>query len=160
MTLEKAKKEIIKVHEAIIEGRKSGDLTRANKIYESTRKKLKNGSFESELGFFLNHTANYNLNTEERYVKFKEYVEELTKKKGQTPHSVSSKTPVLINNDPSIVNKIKKYLAKYSLKDTVNLILETEKVNKKKVYDLCLKLKNEKNYTDYTNYINFTFIMH
>ena len=108
MTLEKAKKEIIKVHEAIIEGRKSGDLTRANKIYESTRKKLKTGTSDSELGFFLNHTANYNLNTEERYVKFKKYVEELTKKKGQTPHSVSSKTPVLINNDPSIVNKIKK----------------------------------------------------
>ena len=43
------------------------------------------------------------------------------------------------------MNKIKKYLKKYSLKDTVNLILETEKINKKKVYDLCLKTKNEKN---------------
>ena len=45
-----------------------------------------------------------------------------------------------------IVNKIKKYLKNYSLKDTVNLILETEKVNKKKIYDLCLKIKNEKNH--------------
>ena len=44
-----------------------------------------------------------------------------------------------------IVSKIKNYLKKYSLKDTVNLILETEKINKKKVYDLCLKIKNEKN---------------
>ncbi len=44
-----------------------------------------------------------------------------------------------------IVNKIKKYLNNYSLKDTVNLILETEKINKKKIYDLCLKIKNEKN---------------
>ena len=44
-----------------------------------------------------------------------------------------------------IVNKIKKYLKNYSLKDTVNLILETENINKKKVYDLCLKIKNEKN---------------
>ena len=43
------------------------------------------------------------------------------------------------------MSKIKKYLKKYSLKDTVNLILETEKVNKKKIYDLCLKIKNEKN---------------
>ncbi len=43
-----------------------------------------------------------------------------------------------------IVNKIKKYLKKYSLKDTVNLILETENINKKKVYNMCLKLKNEK----------------
>ena len=37
-----------------------------------------------------------------------------------------------------------KFLKKYSLKDTVSLILETEKVNKKKVYDICLKIKNEK----------------
>ena len=49
-------------------------------------------------------------------------------------------------NEEKIVNKIKKYLKKYSLKDTVELILETEKVNKKKVYDLCLKIKNEKNF--------------
>ena len=47
-------------------------------------------------------------------------------------------------DEEKIVNKIKKYLKKYSLKDTVNLILETEKINKKKVYDLCLKTKNEK----------------
>ena len=49
-------------------------------------------------------------------------------------------------DEEKIVNKIKKYLKKYSLKDTVNLILETEKINKKKIYNLCLKLKNEKNY--------------
>ena len=49
-------------------------------------------------------------------------------------------------DEEKIVNKIRIYLKKYSLKDTVNLILEIEKVNKKKVYDLCLKVKNEKNY--------------
>ena len=43
------------------------------------------------------------------------------------------------------MSKIKKYLKKYSLKDTVNLILENEKVNKNKIYNLCLKIKNEKN---------------
>ena len=43
-----------------------------------------------------------------------------------------------------IVNKIKKYLKKYTLKDTVDLILATEKINKKTVYNLCLKIKNEK----------------
>ena len=48
-------------------------------------------------------------------------------------------------NEEKIVNKAKKYLKKYSLKDTVNLILETEKINKKKAYNLCLKIKNEKN---------------
>jgi 16S rRNA (cytidine1402-2'-O)-methyltransferase len=45
-----------------------------------------------------------------------------------------------------IVNKAKKYLKKYSLKDTVDIILESEKVNKKEIYKLCLKVKNEKNY--------------
>ena len=45
-----------------------------------------------------------------------------------------------------IVNKIKKYLKKYSLKDTVDLILETEKINKNEIYKLCLSVKNEKNY--------------
>ena len=49
-------------------------------------------------------------------------------------------------NEEKIVNKAKKYLKKYSLKDTVNLILETEKINKKIIYKLCLKIKNEKNY--------------
>ena len=41
--------------------------------------------------------------------------------------------------------KAKKYLKKYSLKDTVELIFQSEKVNKKKIYQLCLKIKNEKN---------------
>tara|TARA_Y100000768_G_scaffold45143_1_gene29489 strand:+ start:1859 stop:2767 length:909 start_codon:yes stop_codon:yes gene_type:complete len=48
-------------------------------------------------------------------------------------------------NKEKIVNKAKKYLKKYSLKDTVDLILETEKINKKKAYDLCLEIKNEEN---------------
>tara|TARA_B100001057_G_scaffold275254_1_gene275487 strand:- start:2526 stop:3365 length:840 start_codon:yes stop_codon:yes gene_type:complete len=48
-------------------------------------------------------------------------------------------------DEKKIVYKIKKYLKKYSLKDTVNLILETEKINKKIIYKLCLKIKNEKN---------------
>ena len=44
-----------------------------------------------------------------------------------------------------IINKAKKYLKKYSLKDTVELISETENANKKNIYQLCLELKNEKN---------------
>ena len=47
-------------------------------------------------------------------------------------------------DEEKIVNKVKKYLKLYSLKDTVNLILETKKINKKKIYNLCLKIKNEK----------------
>ena len=53
---------------------------------------------------------------------------------------------IKIFNEEKIVNKVKKYLKKYSLKDTVDLIYETEKINKKKIYKLCLKIKNEKNF--------------
>ena len=53
-------------------------------------------------------------------------------RKGQTDKSI-------------IINKAKKFLKKYSLKDTVDLILETEKFKKKEIYQLCLKIKNEKN---------------
>ena len=56
--------------------------------------------------------------------------------------NISKKQPV---NEKKIVNKIKKYLKNYSLKDTVELILETENINKNKIYQLCLKVKNEKN---------------
>ena len=48
-------------------------------------------------------------------------------------------------DEEKIVNKVRKYLKKYSLKDSVELILETENINKKKIYDLCLKIKNEEN---------------
>ena len=44
-----------------------------------------------------------------------------------------------------IINKAKKYLKKYSLKDTVELILQTGKFKKKEIYEICLSLKNEKN---------------
>ncbi len=38
----------------------------------------------------------------------------------------------------------KKYLKKYSLKDTVDIIFHSEKISKKKIYQICLKIKNEK----------------
>ena len=56
-----------------------------------------------------------------------------------------NESKIRIFDEVKVVNKIKKYLKTYTLKDTVNLILETEDINKKKVYDLCLKVKNEKN---------------
>ena len=66
--------------------------------------------------------------------------------KGELTVVISEKkTLVKIFDEKKVVNKIKKYLKKYSLKDTVNLILETEKINKKKIYNLCSKIKNEKN---------------
>tara|TARA_B100000674_G_C37449816_1_gene737765 strand:- start:334 stop:657 length:324 start_codon:yes stop_codon:yes gene_type:complete len=42
-----------------------------------------------------------------------------------------------------IINKVKKYLKRYSIKDTVELISKTETINKKIIYNLCLKIKNE-----------------
>jgi 16S rRNA (cytidine1402-2'-O)-methyltransferase len=67
--------------------------------------------------------------------------------KGELTVVISEKnTDVKIFDKEKIVNKIKKYLKKYTLKDTVNLILETENINKKKIYELCLKIKNENNF--------------
>ena len=67
--------------------------------------------------------------------------------KGELTVVISEKnTDIEIFDEEKIVNKIKKYLKKYTLKDTVNLILETENINKKKIYELCLKVKNENNF--------------
>ena len=67
--------------------------------------------------------------------------------KGELTIVISEKnTKIKSFDEKKIVNKIKKYLKNYSLKDTVNMILETEKTNKNKIYNLCLKIKNEKNY--------------
>ena len=44
-----------------------------------------------------------------------------------------------------ITRKARNYLKKHSLKDTVDLIFQSEKISKKQIYQLCLKIKNEKN---------------
>ena len=67
--------------------------------------------------------------------------------KGELTIVVSEKnSSAKVFDEEKIVNKAKKYLKNYSLKDTVNMILETENINKKKIYNLCLKIKNEKIY--------------
>mgnify|MGYP006107091867 CR=1 FL=1 len=43
-----------------------------------------------------------------------------------------------------IFTEATKYLKKYSLKDVVELISKKEKISKKKVYEVCLKIKNDK----------------
>jgi 16S rRNA (cytidine1402-2'-O)-methyltransferase len=69
------------------------------------------------------------------------------KMKGELTVIISEKSDIKkVLNKEKIVNKAKKYLKRYSLKDTVDLILESEKINKKEIYKLCLKAKNEKNY--------------
>ena len=44
-----------------------------------------------------------------------------------------------------IYSEAKKYLKKYTLKDTVDILFEKENINKKEIYKLCLSIKNEKN---------------
>ena len=49
-------------------------------------------------------------------------------------------------DEDKIFKKAESYLKKYSLKDVVELLYETEKINKKKIYQICLDIKkNEKN---------------
>ena len=47
-------------------------------------------------------------------------------------------------DNQKIINMVKKNLKKYSIKDTVELISKSEKIKKKLIYNLCLKIKNEK----------------
>ena len=46
--------------------------------------------------------------------------------------------------DKEIINQAYQYLDKYSVKDVVELISKKEKISKKKIYDICLKIKNDK----------------
>tara|TARA_Y100000996_G_C22519083_1_gene641699 strand:- start:622 stop:1464 length:843 start_codon:yes stop_codon:yes gene_type:complete len=49
-------------------------------------------------------------------------------------------------DEKKIIQKAKIYLKKYSLKDVVELLFKTEKIKKKNIYQICLKLKkDEKN---------------
>ena len=49
-----------------------------------------------------------------------------------------------IKINEELISEAKKYMKKYSLKDVVELISKKEKISKKKVYDICLKIKNDK----------------
>ena len=64
--------------------------------------------------------------------------------KGELTVVISKKN---INNvsltNEKIILEAKKYLKKYTLKDVVELISKKEKISKKKVYEICLKLKND-----------------
>ncbi len=70
-----------------------------------------------------------------------------TSLKGELTIVISEKnTKDKILDENKIIKKAKLYLKKYSLKDVVELIFESEKINKKKIYQICLNIKkNEKN---------------
>ena len=66
--------------------------------------------------------------------------------KGELTIVISDKVHKSEKFDKLKISKMAKmFLKKYSLRDTVNLIMEKEKANKKKVYQICLNIKNEKN---------------
>ena len=82
---------------------------------------------------------------------YREDVDEInmftTSIKGELTVVISEKnTKDKFLNKDKVIAKAKKYLKKYSLKDVVELLFESEKINKKKIYQICLNLKkNEKN---------------
>ena len=66
--------------------------------------------------------------------------------KGELTVIISEKANESYKFDKLKVSKMATILLKkYSLRDTVNLIMEKEKTNKKKVYQICLNIKDEKN---------------
>ena len=69
-----------------------------------------------------------------------------TKIKGELTIVISEKNiKDKIIDDDKIKKKAKILLKKNTLKDTVKLLFDNEKISKKKIYEICLKLKeNEK----------------
>ena len=49
----------------------------------------------------------------------------------------------IVINTKHLNNEIKQYLKKYSVKDVVNLISQKNNLSKKKIYDICLKIKKK-----------------
>ena len=48
-------------------------------------------------------------------------------------------------DENKIIKKAKLHLKKYSLKDVVELLFESEKISKKKIYKICLNIKKNEN---------------
>ena len=67
------------------------------------------------------------------------------KLKGELTVVISGKSENYDNktviNTKQLNSEIKQYLKKYSVKDVVNLISQTNNLSKKKIYDICLKIK-------------------
>ena len=74
--------------------------------------------------------------------KFPGFKEKL---KGELTVVISGKSENYDNktviNTKQLNSEIKQYLKKYSVKDVVNLISQTNNLSKKKIYDICLKIK-------------------
>ena len=53
-------------------------------------------------------------------------------------------TNTKLASDEEIMDQANEYLKKNSVKDVVEIISKKEKISKKKIYDICLKIKNDK----------------
>ena len=53
-------------------------------------------------------------------------------------------TNTKLASDEEIMEQANEYLKKNSVKDVVEIISKKEKISKKKIYDICLKIKNDK----------------
>ena len=72
--------------------------------------------------------------------------------RGELTIVISEKVKKSDKFDEEKISKMARiFFKKYSLRDTVNLIMEKEKANKKKIYQICLNIKNEKNIELYFN---------
>ncbi len=68
--------------------------------------------------------------------------------KGELTVVISEKnTKDKVLDENKVKEKARLYLKKYTLKDVVELLFESEQINKKKIYQICLNIKkeNEKN---------------
>ena len=66
--------------------------------------------------------------------------------KGELTIVISEKNTKDNVDETKVIKKAQKYLKKYSLKDVVELLSDSENINKNKIYKICLNIKkNEKN---------------
>ena len=69
-----------------------------------------------------------------------------TRLKGELTVVISEKNTKDNIDEKKVIKKAQKYLKKYSLKDVVELLSDSENINKNKIYKICLDIKkNEKN---------------
>ena len=91
--------------------------------------------------------------TEMNLDKFSGFKEKL---KGELTVVISGKSENYDNktviNTKQLNNEIKQYLKKYSVKDVVNLISQKNNLSKKKIYDICLKIKKNEKYFFYFSF--------
>ena len=143
-----------------------GFLPKKDKELDNTLENLSKITF-TQVFFIPSIRINFYLKRFKKYYKNRELLvaKEITKLhekfyRGNINNTNMFKTPIKgeltivisekkikdkIINEGEIIKKAKFFLQKYSLKDVVEILFKTEKINKKKIYQICLEIKkNEK----------------